>query len=529
MLKIAIVGSGLTAISAAKVLVKRGIKPTILDFGNELDSERLLCVKKMSSLEPSYWNKKDMKFIYNNSASHGSGSLPRKYAFGSDFFYGSSVISAPIECHGPPLPLSYAKGGFSAGWGSSVLPVDDNDIGSWPINNAHLEKYYKMILSDVPYSATTDDLSRVFPTYSNKVIAQNSIGPHTDILNDFKKLIPIKDASKLIYGKSRLLVKGYNPYKESGCKYCGYCMSGCVYGYIYKAANDLDNLIALNLVKYVPGVIVNSVDEVSKKVNISIIDKHKKQKKIEFDRVFIGAGAVNSTRIIMQSKKIYNKKIELLSTLSFVVPIFRFKKIPGIWPNVSTQPSVFMEYKVNTLSNHWIHVQLSPHNEFLYEKLGIDDDCKGVVQLIKRWIASHTIIALCNISSDSSDNYTLSLKKSLKDSPSMLVSRRKINIRAYYAVAISVLKFFYILLKSRYFVIFPFVKSSIKSGSYHVGGSLPMKKKVEHENDTDLLGRPKGWNYIHVIDSSVLPSIPATTIGLVSMANAARIADQVEL
>ena len=56
-----------------------------------------------------------------------------------------------------------------------------------------------------------------------------------------------------------------------------------------------------------------------------------------------------------------------------------------------------------------------------------------------------------------------------------------------------------------------------------------MKKKVEHENDTDLLGRPKGWNYIHVIDSSVLPSIPATTIGLVSMANAARIADQVEL
>ena len=34
MRNVAIVGSGLTAISAAKVLITRGVKPVIIDIGN---------------------------------------------------------------------------------------------------------------------------------------------------------------------------------------------------------------------------------------------------------------------------------------------------------------------------------------------------------------------------------------------------------------------------------------------------------------------------------------------------------------
>jgi choline dehydrogenase-like flavoprotein len=44
------------------------------------------------------------------------------------------------------------------------------------------------------------------------------------------------------------------------------------------------------------------------------------------------------------------------------------------------------------------------------------------------------------------------------------------------------------------------------------------------ESDTDTLGRPPGWDRVHLIDASVLPSIPATTITLSVMANAHRIA-----
>jgi choline dehydrogenase-like flavoprotein len=40
---------------------------------------------------------------------------------------------------------------------------------------------------------------------------------------------------------------------------------------------------------------------------------------------------------------------------------------------------------------------------------------------------------------------------------------------------------------------------------------------------TDLLGRPTGFSQVHVVDASVFPSLPATTITLSVMANAHRI------
>jgi choline dehydrogenase-like flavoprotein len=40
---------------------------------------------------------------------------------------------------------------------------------------------------------------------------------------------------------------------------------------------------------------------------------------------------------------------------------------------------------------------------------------------------------------------------------------------------------------------------------------------------SDRLGRPAGWQRLHLIDASSLPAIPATTITFPVMANAHRI------
>jgi choline dehydrogenase-like flavoprotein len=57
----------------------------------------------------------------------------------------------------------------------------------------------------------------------------------------------------------------------------------------------------------------------------------------------------------------------------------------------------------------------------------------------------------------------------------------------------------------------------------HLGGCFPMHARPG-PSDSDLLGRPFGFRRTHVVDSSVFPSIPATTITLSVMANAHRIA-----
>jgi hypothetical protein len=72
----------------------------------------------------------------------------------------------------------------------------------------------------------------------------------------------------------------------------------------------------------------------------------------------------------------------------------------------------------------------------------------------------------------------------------------------------------------------PFLRINLKAKighSQHFGGTIPMKVKSE-KFESDILGRPYGCHKVFVVDSTVLPSVPATpTTGLV-MANAARIA-----
>ncbi len=61
--------------------------------------------------------------------------------------------------------------------------------------------------------------------------------------------------------------------------------------------------------------------------------------------------------------------------------------------------------------------------------------------------------------------------------------------------------------------------------SFHCGGTFPMRK-APAALETDALGRISGLERVHIVDASVLPSIPATTITLSVMANAHRIASQ---
>jgi len=57
---------------------------------------------------------------------------------------------------------------------------------------------------------------------------------------------------------------------------------------------------------------------------------------------------------------------------------------------------------------------------------------------------------------------------------------------------------------------------------FHSGGSFPLSR-TPGETETDLLGRPRGFDRIHVVDATVLPSVPATTITYTIMANAHRV------
>jgi choline dehydrogenase-like flavoprotein len=51
-------------------------------------------------------------------------------------------------------------------------------------------------------------------------------------------------------------------------------------------------------------------------------------------------------------------------------------------------------------------------------------------------------------------------------------------------------------------------------------------RDVAAELESDRQGRPYGFERVHLVDASVFPSLPATTITLTVMANAHRIGSE---
>ena len=68
----------------------------------------------------------------------------------------------------------------------------------------------------------------------------------------------------------------------------------------------------------------------------------------------------------------------------------------------------------------------------------------------------------------------------------------------------------------------PMLRLGKPGRSFHSGGTFPMRASP-NRFESDLYGRPFGFQRVHAVDSTVFPSIPATTITLSVMANAHRI------
>ena len=65
--------------------------------------------------------------------------------------------------------------------------------------------------------------------------------------------------------------------------------------------------------------------------------------------------------------------------------------------------------------------------------------------------------------------------------------------------------------------------ADLPGGGYHSGGDFPMSESPRFPQ-TDELGRLAQFEHVHLIDASVLPTIPAVPTAVTVMANAHRIA-----
>lgn len=499
----AVIGSGLSALGSIFALIERGYKPVIFDAGSLDDVSIPTNFVHLGKIEPYEWSERDFHNLFSTLNPRLKG-IPKKLSFGSPDVYGKGSRYFT----GKRLPTySHSIGGLSRIWGGSVLVTPREELKDWPISFEDLNPYFDKAIDALPYAASSSALDTDFQQPRRNSGLLPSYRDH-EYLNTLSR----KLGHEAKIGPARLLVKTQG---DNRCRYCGLCMVGCVYSSIFQSSQVITQLIELNSIEYIDNHILNYITEKGQSP-ILVFDHCGREVKYEnqFDKVFLGTGATETARIILNSLSSLNS-VQIFGRGSCVIPLFSLRSSKFQWPHTNSLPGIFLEF-LNKKRKSWTHIQMSNQNELVFAALRILSLKR--FQKMRVFVSSRLSTVMINNSSSFGVRYRLHKNESAENLLKVDFSLVGSRVRFLFESICYTLKI------SRALTMLPlFFFAKVNKQTYHLGGSFPMSHSRQNLTETDTLGRLKPFRNIHIVDSSTFPSIPATTIGLLLIANAWRI------
>ncbi|MHB1931103.1 MAG: GMC oxidoreductase [Acidimicrobiales bacterium] len=526
-----IVGSGPAA--AAVTLALIGISDeqvTVIDPGNRLDDQTRSVLALLSDQGTEDWSENDIRRVSEQPRQLASDSIPQKRSYGSDYPFANVGQLDGLEVTGRTnaSAVSGAYGGFSNVWGAQVMPFTPATFADWPVSFDELEPHYRAVLRHIPYSGEVDDLVEWFPLISS-ADPLPPLAPRTQLVLDaYRRRRQRVRAHGVIVGRARLAFSG------QACDPCGLCMTGCPRSLIYSASQSFDRFRQNPRMQYKPGLLAHRVSQSAASAVVDARDLASGQLvRLEADRVFLAAGAVGTTRLVLASKQIYDRPVVFQEAGQFVLPVL--SKTPTPDPR-QRNDFVLNQFNVvvalDDVGKNISQIHFYPYNSAFFEALPKALQAT-MAEPAARAIIKRISVGLGYLPSWASPGFEITARRpsSSWELPPVMVAPRGFNAsRARRADDLPMLTS--VLQKLRrvapYLDLWPVASKTLWSGagkSYHFGGSFPHSKAPsDGKFATDVLGRLPGWDRVHLVDGSVFPTVPATTFTLTVMANAHRIA-----
>jgi choline dehydrogenase-like flavoprotein len=513
-----IVGSGPAGISAAMALVAGGHHVTILDVGDELGGGKNKVVSRMSGQRPVEWDAADLEEISGNR-NRTEDAVHSKQSYGSSFSFASDGCGTRVEWRGRRgFHHSHARGGLSNVWGAAMLPFRSADIADWPISLRELEPHYRAVMDFVPCTSSGGSLEDILPSYGADGVPLELSAQASDLAGDLTRSEEALKGKGIRCGNSRLAI-------GTGCQYCSLCLSGCPYGLIWSSAHTLSDLLATGQVTYLRRHLVEAFRYEGGQVIVS-------GKKLDDDspfslpamRLFLAAGVLPTTTLALASLGAYGKSLTLSDSQYYIYPLLKLRKTAEVeTERMHTSAQLFMEIDDPSLSPHGVHLQLYGYSSFLREELErtfLRVPLRS--RFFRREFLGRLMVAQGYLHSRHSGRISIRLSRG-SDGKDRLECQTHREFGTVWKVLCVGWILFRQSLLTKALPLFPGVKIPSPGSSYHCGGSLPMSENPG-EFETDTLGRLRGFPRVHIVDASVLPSIPATTVTFSLMANSHRIA-----
>lgn len=520
MSEVVVIGSGPAGVACASALLQQGKRVLMLDAGLSLEPERAHQAESLRATSPGEWTADLLAAAKGNTTSSAKG-IPLKMLFGSDFPYRDAVEKLHCDIEKVGLRPSLALGGFSNVWGAAMLPYIDADMPDWPVKADRLAQHYAAVTGLTGLAGEADLLEETFPLYTNQAVPLRLSRQAQAVLDKLERNKATLARKGIRFGKSRLAVKSKASPDQAGCNYCQMCMYGCPYGYIYNSADTVRELQRNSQFTYRPGILVDRVEEFP--THSALYGRgYPDGGSVELmaSRVYLAAGTLSSTRILLESLGAHDRPVFIKDSQYWLVPMLAAKKVPGVRHEaLQTLSQLFLEINNLRINPFTVHLQLYSYNDLISGALRASLGFIGKhADFLIREFEGRLLVAQGYLHSDCSSRIEATL-----------TGDRKFLLRPDFnrGTRANIRKVLWQLFQSAPSLgmapLAPMLQISEPGRGYHCGGSFPMRKNPTEWFETDVLGRPVGRERIHVVDSTVFPSIPATTITFTAMANAHRI------
>jgi choline dehydrogenase-like flavoprotein len=518
------VGSGPAGVAAAHALLEQGLRVCMLDVGQTLEPER----RQQITATVASGKAADVRALINDGTFDITGptNFYRKLAYGSDFVYRGADAFVGCRPGLHEIHSSFAMGGLSNVWGAAVLPFTDQDIDDWPLNTGTLTPHFRAVQSFMRLAGTDDSLAEHFPFFNDPV--------HPfDLSSEAASFLAALDSRKeemagdgIFAGRSRIAIGSGSSTDDGVDHNPELFIDGVANGPIFNAAAIVDGLKNLPGFEYVSNVIVTGFEETDDGVRIfTRRGKDDVSQVFEGSRLFLAAGVMPTARIVLSSLQVYEKKLPLKQSLHFMLPVLHF--FPGLTPsaeNICSLAEIFIALQDTEESGYWSFLSLYRLSEFFMDR--IRERYGPLASGIRALTGSPLLdLFICQgyLHSSLSPEMTLAMSRGADGRGGEIRVTASPHDAAKKTARHLIRRLSRKVRRSGIFPIGAALDANIPGRGNHLGGTFPMRDKPG-ELECDVLGRPIGLYRVHIVDASVLPSIPATTITFGVMANAHRIA-----
>lgn len=415
-------------------------------------------------------------------------------------------VSAPhLKQIGTNIPRSFARGGLSLVWGATMLPFLDQDCDVWPIKPSDLREQYSQISHEISVSGETRTSNTPYPDF----------GPVQYIPSSKKFARAIELGEKLDFSifPSRVAIK-VSEGNQGGCILCKKCLSGCEFSYIWSSKMAIESKFTKLEFNNIRGF-VHSYKESDNRVNIHIVDEFNNPIITEpFDKVYLAAGAIESFRISSESLRTPNHTKLIDSSIRYILffaPFFSHEN--SKLGHSLTQAAMRLTSRER---NGARHIQFYNFEDPLVDEVR---DKFSLLRLLPKSILNYLLsffaVGIYYLPGSESPDIQLKLNSDGSLATS-LGSKGTSHFLSFLGDLVRNAKAFV----STGLIPFPFYLQQPAGSGVHFGSWAPMGISTDH------LGRLTGVANVHIVDSSILPTIPAGPITFTVMANCLRIVQE---